>query len=105
VPAGKYSLKVTVDRYLHRIIPGLITLSSNKNNVLPTVSLITGDTNSDNKLDIRDYNMIIDCYSDYLAPVACDESKKAATDLTDDGNVNQFDNNLFDRELSVQFGD
>ncbi len=104
-PSGKYSLKVSVDRYLHRLIPGLVTLSSNKNNVLPTISLISGDTNSDNKLDILDYNMIIDCYSDYLAPFACDGSKKEATDITDDGNVNQFDNNLFDRELSVQFGD
>lgn len=104
-PAGKYLLKVAVDHYLHRIIPGVITLSANKNNVLPTISLIAGDTDSNNKLDILDYNMIIDCYSDYLAPVACDASKKAATDLNDDGNVNQIDNNLFDRELSVQFGD
>lgn len=104
-PAGKYSLKVASSHYLHRLIPGLITISANKNNVLPTVSLISGDTNSDNKLDILDYNMIIDCYSDYLAPVACDNDKKTATDLTDDGDVNQFDNNLFDRELSVQFGD
>jgi Mg-chelatase subunit ChlD len=104
-PAGKYSFKVASEHYLHRLIPGLITVSANKNNVLPTVSLISGDTNSDNKLDILDYNMIVDCYSDYLAPVACDSSKKTAADLTDDGNVNQFDNNLFDRELSVQFGD
>jgi len=104
-PTGKYSLKVISDRYLNRLIPGLVTISANKNNILPTTSLISGDTNSDNKLDIRDYNMIIDCYSDYLAPVACESSKKVATDLTDDGSVNQFDNNLFDRELSVQFGD
>lgn len=104
-PAGKYLLKVAVDHYLHRLIPGVITLSANKNNILPTISLIAGDTDSNNKLDILDYNMIVDCYSDYLAPVACDASKKDATDLNDDGNVNQIDNNLFDRELSVQFGD
>lgn len=104
-PSGKYTVKVAVDHYLHRLIPGLITLSPDKNNIIPTVSLISGDTNSDNRLDILDYNTIIDCYSDYQAPISCYDSKKEATDLTDDGNVNQFDNNLFIRELSVQFGD
>lgn len=72
---------------------------------LPPVHLVTGDVNHDNKLDILDYNLIIGCYSDYSAPIACTQQFKEATDITDDGTVNQFDYNLFLRDLSVQNGD
>ncbi len=69
------------------------------------MTLIAGDSNNDNLVNLLDYNMITDCYSDFLPANACaDENKKLMTDLTDDGKVNQFDYNLLLRELGVQAG-
>jgi hypothetical protein len=72
-------------------------------NVLPVIKLVNGDTNNDAKLDIEDYNIILGCYSDFDLPAAdCNVSKRVMADIDDDGNVNQFDMNLFLREMSVQ---
>jgi hypothetical protein len=53
-----------------------------------------GDINEDNVLNILDYNLLLNCYSD-LSPQRgpCDANQKAAADLTDDGRVQQFDYN------------
>jgi len=48
---------------------------------------------------------LMGCYSDFLPPVSCQAVYQAPSDLTDDGNVNQFDYNLFLREISTQPGD
>jgi hypothetical protein len=46
-------------------------------------------------VNILDYNMLMDCYSDLTPPKGpCDATKQRATDLTDDGAVNQFDYNF-----------
>ena len=106
VASGLYTVKVKVDYYLHKYIPGVVNVSSGGGLELPQIALVTGDTNKDNKLNILDYNQILDCFSSLTPPVNCsDLVKKRATDLTDDGNVNQFDYNLFLREVSVQGGD
>ena len=69
------------------------------------VDLIAGDSNNDNRLDILDFNLIMDCYSEYEGPKACDDEKVIITDLNDDGFVNQTDYNLFVREITIQRGD
>jgi hypothetical protein len=72
-------------------------------NAIPVIKLVNGDTNNDAKLDIEDYNIILGCYSDFDLPAAdCNVTKRAQADIDDDGNVNQFDMNLFLREMSVQ---
>jgi hypothetical protein len=103
--SGLYTIKVTVPQYLIKTIPGIVSLTSNQTTTLDPLALVTGDSNGDNLLSILDYNMILDCYSD-LAPAknCADANKKLMTDLTDDGSINQFDYNLFLRELSVQSG-
>ncbi len=104
-PSGVYTLKVKVPQYLAKAFPGIVSVTAGQTTNISPVSLTTGDSNGDNKLSILDYNMLLDCFSDLTPAKNCaDSSKKNATDLTDDSKVNQFDYNLFLRELSVQSG-
>lgn len=102
---GKYSIKVNTDYRLTRLVSGIQTIVTGQTFTLPVAELVAGDATKDNRLDIRDYNMLLDCYSDISAAAACDDAKKIATDGNDDGNVNQFDYNLFLREISTQPGE
>lgn len=105
VASGKYSIKVRTDNRLTRLVTGIQTLVAGQTTNIPVVEVVAGDATNDNKLDILDYNMLIDCYSDIGAAIACNDTKKLATDANDDGNVNQFDYNLFLREISTQPGE
>jgi hypothetical protein len=107
LPAGSYTAQIQIKNYLKKTVPGIITIPNPVPVItpMPPVSLVAGDSNSDNTLSILDYNLILDCFSDLSPARNCaDSNKKQATDLTDDGAVNQFDYNLFLRELSVQTG-
>lgn len=104
--SGVYTARVNVPFYLRKLYPGIVSITGGSLNQLPALSLVAGDSNNDNSLSILDYNIILDCYSDLSAPRNCtDAQKMLSADLTDDGAVNQFDYNLFLRELSVQGGD
>lgn len=105
LPNGIYTVRSGMTQYLKKTIPGIITVTSGQTIQLPTITLTAGDSNGDNMLSILDYNMVLDCFSDLSPARNCSDSlKKMAADLTDDGIVNQFDYNLFLRELSVQIG-
>ncbi|MBI4039325.1 hypothetical protein HY388_00675, partial [Candidatus Daviesbacteria bacterium] len=99
--SSSYLVKVNSDNYLKRQLVGIITVNSGEINQTPAVALVVGDSNADGLLSILDYNLLLDCYSDLLPPKNCDAAKKAKTDFSDDGKVNQDDYNLFLRELSV----
>lgn len=105
ITTGIYTVKVDTERHLTRLIAGIQSLTANQNNQLPTTELVTGDITNDNQLDIRDYNLLLDCYSDLSTAAACNDVKKAASDINDDGPVNQVDYNLFLREISTQPGE
>lgn len=106
IPSGVYLIKIKSPGFLKRQLAGIITVTKSTVNTVPNANLVTGDSNNDNKLTILDYNILIDCYSDLLAPKNCsDGNKKSSADLSDDGNVNADDYNLFLRELSVVTGD
>ena len=81
--------------------PGIITLIKGKITQLPSVTLVVGDTNNDNKLDVQDYSLLMGCYSDLLPAKNCTLASKPLSDLNDDTAVNQTDYNLFYRELST----
>ncbi len=100
---GSYLIKVKADKYLRATVPGIITLKSGGTNQVARVSLISGDINNDNLINILDYNILAACYSDLNPAKNCPDP--ASADLTDDGEVNQFDYNLFLRELSAQAGE
>jgi|GEM_PF-1023021 len=102
--SGLHTIKVQSAGHLRRLVSGIQTLNPLQTNVIPEATLIAGDVNTDNKINIIDYNLIVGCYSDLLPPVACTEAVKGASDLNDDSFVNQFDYNMFLREISVQSG-
>lgn len=103
---GSYQMKIKTDKYLRRQLSRIITVTKGTTIELPEAILVVGDSNGDGTLSILDYNIILDCYSDFLAPKNCeDPAKKAKADLSDDGKVNHDDHTLFLRELSVVSGD
>ena len=98
--SGSYTIKIKSNQYLRGLVPGIQTITAGTTNSLPALTLITGDINNDNQINIVDYNIVIGCYSDLLPPVSCPAGDDVAADVTDDGHVNQFDYNLFIRELT-----
>ncbi len=105
VTTGNYTVKASTDNHLTRFLTGIQNIIAGQENNLSEAIFITGDIVSDNQLDIRDYNSLIDCYSDLAPPIACEDlQKKLASDLNDDGATNQVDYNLFLREISTQPG-
>ncbi|HUQ85703.1 MAG TPA: VWA domain-containing protein [Candidatus Limnocylindrales bacterium] len=106
LPSANYNLRVEMDQHLARRIPGTQLIKANIDNPLPDITLVTGDIDNNNKLNILDYNLLLDCYSDTQpAPSCAENSKKIQSDINDDGPVNGTDYNLFIRELSVQPGE
>ena len=104
-PTGFYVVKVKTHTHLRRQIEQIQTITAGIDNVITPVALVTGDINDDNVLNILDYNLLLNCYSDLTAAVACPSlTSKSDADLNDDGAVNQVDYNLFLRELSTQPG-
>jgi hypothetical protein len=115
---GDYIVKTKADRFLQKIMPGFITVDPNAKNNMPTTDFINGDVNSDNALNILDYNILLDCGYGVIKPLsmiqlksvyqssACSshENSKNA-DLNDNGTIEASDYNLFLRELSAGFGD
>ena len=101
---GPYTVKLTSSTHVRRLVPGIQNLITGQTNTMESITLVTGDVNSDNVLNILDYNLLIGCYSDFAPAASCTTSNKLLTDLNDDGKVNQFDYNLFLRELTVQNG-
>ena len=97
---GLYTVKVKTDQYLRALVPGIQTITAGKTNTLPLVTLIAGDINGDNVINIIDYNILIGCYSDLLPATNCSATNKVLSDLNDDGHVNMYDYNLFLRELT-----
>jgi hypothetical protein len=104
MPTGAYTMKIKTDQYLKKTVPGIYTMAAGTL-VIPAFSLITGDTNNDNQLNVLDYNLIIDCFSDLFPAKNCDAQKKLMTDITDDGFVKDEDYNLFLRELLNRQGE
>ncbi len=98
--AGNYIVKVKSDRYITSQIAGIINTTPGVTIQLPQTRLIVGDINGDNKINILDYNLLMNCYSDFLPAKQCTTQNKIFSDLTDDTYVNQLDYNLFIRELT-----
>lgn len=103
---GLYMVKVQTPQYLRGLIPGIQTITAGQVNTMPYVVLIAGDINGDNQINITDYNILMACYSDLEPPqdpALCSQytvNGFSLADLNDDGAVNEFDYNLFIRELT-----
>lgn len=127
---GTYTVKVWSPTYLRRQLPGTRTITANTVNNLDDVDLVSSDVDNDNKLSILDYNLIIACYTRPGQTVpTCSNSSEASdptnfltdgvytpinagtlktrawrVDVDDNGVNNEFDENLFRRDLIVQYG-
>ncbi|GEM_PF-6760299 len=104
---GTYTVKVKTDRYLRKAFPNT-QIAKGGLIVIPTASLIVGDINGDNLLDVQDYNLYVSCYKDRANTIECGKNKTNA-DLNDDGK-NDSETDLTDYKLlfgslKVQKGD
>ncbi len=102
--SGMYSVRVKTDQYLRTLVPGIQTITQGQTLSLPQTVFVAGDITGDNALNIADYNVLMGCYSDLSAAISCTAANQGFADLTDDGKVNQFDYNLFLRELNNNGG-
>lgn len=100
LPTGVYTVKIKTDQYLRGVVSGIQTLTKGQAAALPPLTMIAGDVNNDNAVNIVDYNIFVGCFSDLLPPVNCSTTNAVLSDLNDDGKANQFDYNLFIRELT-----
>ncbi len=129
---GNYRVKVKVNKYLQRQAPNIYTINNGFVTALPPLRLTVGDIIGDNRLNIQDFNALAGCYWGVAPPSACqgqlsaqsaddsvdtlvDESdldaadsqqfnQNEASDINDDGIVNEPDLNLFIRELTTRLG-
>ncbi len=102
--SGVYQVKVKVDQFLKKYIPGIVTIIPAQTITILTVDLTVGDITGDNIIDIRDYNEMMGCYSDLAPAKNCNTTLQVVTDLNDDGQVGMVDYNLFIRELQNNNG-
>lgn len=104
IAPDRYTVKIKMDQYLQKSLPDTVSITGGQTMVLPQVSLVSGDINNDNKINLVDYNLLISCYSTKADTSTC--FNKQLADLTDDGTIDGVDYNLLIRELSTQqYGD
>lgn len=100
VAAGTYYIKVSMDNTLFTQIPGVITLQ-NGNNTLPALTLVPGDINQDNNLNMSDHSIFVGCYGEKECPAA----EKTKSDFNDDGVIDGKDYNILIRSFAIRQGD
>lgn len=102
---GSYLIQIGSPGYLSKSVPGIITVTQGAVISLTPISLVTGDINNDDQIDIQDYNILISCFGTKQTTSACTmppTTQSQGADITDDGSVDGSDYNEFLRELSVQ---
>jgi hypothetical protein len=105
---GTYTVKVKSAGYLRRLTSSSQAITSGQINDTPQVRLVTGNVNQDNYINIADYNIFLSCSmfsSDNSTACNTQSDYRALSDLDDNGPINNYDYNLFMRELTVGQGD
>lgn len=100
--SGTYSIKIKFDNTLFKLVPGIQNIIAATTNQIPQVTLVPGDIDGNNILDILDWNIILGCVK---SDAACSESKKVLADLNDDGKVDEMDLNIILRGFASRNGD
>jgi hypothetical protein len=102
---GVYTITIRADQFLQKTAPGIQQITTSTTNQISPVYLLVGDIDNNNQVNIVDFNLLMGCYSDLTPAASCTSVQKTAADLTDDGNVNQLDYNLFIREIGNRSGE
>jgi len=104
---NQYFLKIKLDNTLFQILKNgqkqtvILTITEGQiEYALGQVNLISGDINNDNKIDLLDYNIIINC-----TKKLCSDEEKQQADLNDDGKIDMIDYNILLRNFSSIEGD
>lgn len=95
---GAYMVRVKTDKHLKKLIPGIQNITQ-PTITIPQITLIDGDINNDNALDIKDYNEFLKCFGNKTC------ANKNFADLNDDGKVDEIDYNVLMRSISSLSGD
>lgn len=110
LPTGLYNVKLTVPYYLRRLIPSIQTITGGATNQLLETTLIVGDINGDNVMNILDYNIYTACFGDKKSNISKPSNISCiAADLNDDGQndnkLNLSDFKLLFQSFATQKGD
>lgn len=93
ISPGSYTIKIKIENSLRKNIPGVINLSSGTNDLTSqNITLVTGDIDGNNLINITDYNLVLDCYASQAKTATC-----TLADLNDDGTVDAG------RDLNILF--
>lgn len=101
VTPGQYQMFIRVPTYLRKRIPGIVTIDSKNNIIIPVVTLIPGDANNDNHIDALDYTTVyLECLKQNQQTPDC----VAKTDFNDDGyEDSKTSSNFSDYRLFIQY--
>jgi len=100
VAPGSYFVKIKTDNSNWKLIPGTQTLTQGSTTTVPQVTLVTGDINNNNGLDVGDYSSMISCIKN-----TCDGNTRSLADLNDDSLVDEVDLNILYSGFSNRNGD
>lgn len=102
--SGVYDIRVYTPKYLSRHLTQNITIAKESQVSIPAFDLVSSDVNLDDKIDILDWNMIAACYTFPGIPTTCSAQQIEQVDTDDDNDVDDYDLNLFRRDLSSRSG-
>lgn len=105
VKSAAYTFRAKTPKYLGRKIAFTQIVKPGETYTLPPTDLIAGDIDNDNQLSVLDYSQIAQCYTYPNKPPHCDKERIDTVDTDDNGVINEFDVNLFIRELSERIGE
>lgn len=95
--SGNYNFNVVSQGYLVGAIDEAVNVTRSSTAKPPPLFLVTGDTDTNNSLNILDYNNILSCFGVKRNSASC--AFKDTTDLDDNGNIDGIDYNLLLREI------
>ena len=98
--SGTYYAKVRFNNSLRSTVEGVHPITVGETNEFPPVTLISGDLDQNNILDLRDYNIFIACYGEKQ----CNQTHKDRADLNDNGDVDPVDYNILLRSFGIRRG-
>lgn len=99
IPTGNYTVESRLDGTLYKKYPDSIHIENGTISTLPMLTLVSGDIDQNNSLDITDYNMLIACYK--KQPACKLDVFKSLSDLNSNGAVDIVDIQILLRGFSL----